>query len=216
MELNLSRSQGEDDDQAEITFCSILPRRQARITIQLELPSAQSRACLVILLGGLLASGFLHGQATIELTTVPASPAAAGSAIQLKAAVTLDKVAVTGGGTVYFYDDSVTPRLIGSAQMNAQGMASIVVRLSSGAHTLSAYHPPANGLWAGPSARMSFIVSVAPLPTQTAIAQTSIAGSPLLTATVAGKGGTEPTGNISFRDAGDADSVLATMPVGAA
>src|SRR5580698_5926434 len=187
MELNLSRSQGEDDDQAEITFCSILPRRQARITIQLELPSAQSRACLVILLGGLLASGFLHGQATIELTTVPASPAAAGSAIQLKAAVTLDKVAVSGGGTVYFYDDSVTPRLIGSAQMNSQGVATIVVRLSPGAHALSAYHPPANGVWAGPSLVTQFMVSAIPLPTETAISQSSTGGNSFLTATVVGK-----------------------------
>src|SRR5580658_11388728 len=146
------------------------------MTIKLKLPSAQSRACLVILLGGLLASGFLHGQATIELTTVPASPAAAGSAIQLKAAVTLDKVAVTGGGTVYFYDDSATPRLIGSAQMNSQGVASIVVRLSAGVHALSAYHAPANGSWGGPSPITEYVVSPAPLPTKTTISKTSAAG----------------------------------------
>jgi hypothetical protein len=187
-------------------------RRLSGQSRSIGFPCLRRILVLVLLLGAVWA----HGQATIELSVTPVSSAVAEEPIQLKATVTLDKTPVRGGGTVYFYDDASTPRLIGTAQMNAQGVASIMVRLNPGAHALSAYHPPENGLWGGPSLVTEFIVSATPLPTTTTFSETETVRSALLSAAVTGKGGNKPTGEVVFRNTNHPDTVLASTALGVA
>jgi subtilase family serine protease len=146
----------------------------------------------------------------------PVTSVNAGSVITLTAAVNSGSVPVTTG-QVNFCDATVTYctdiHLLGTAQLTASGTAVLKVIPGIGIHSYKAVFVGANSYATSYSAGSALTVSAA-YSSATAIAQSGIPGNYTLTATVTAQGTVSPTGNVSFLDTSNANSVLGTATLG--
>jgi sugar lactone lactonase YvrE len=154
---------------------------------------------------GSASSGLVETVQQIATTTVLTSdlnPASAGATIHLSATVAISVGASPDGaitGLVTFSEGSV---ILGTAQVNSSGIASIAVStLTVGLHNISASYP-GNTNYAGSTSNIlvQSISSTATTTVLTAGGTSSLSGKPVtLTVTVISPTGT-PTGNVVFRD----------------
>ena len=154
---------------------------------------------------GSASSGLVETVQQIATTTVLASdvnPANAGATIHLSATVAISAGASPDGaitGLVTFSEGSL---ILGTAQVNSSGIASIAVStLTVGANNISASYP-GNTNYAGSISNtlLQSISSTATTTVLTAGGTSSLSGKPVtLTVTVISPTGT-PTGNVVFRD----------------
>jgi sugar lactone lactonase YvrE/plastocyanin len=149
--------------------------------------------------------GLVETVQQIATTTVLASdlnPASAGATIHLSATVAIGAGASPDGaitGLVTFSEGAV---ILGTAQVNSSGIASIAVStLAVGTHNISASYP-GNTNYAGNISNIlvQSISSTSTTTVLTAGGMGSLSGKPVtLTVTVTSPTGT-PTGNVIFRD----------------
>jgi len=139
---------------------------------------------------------------TTTVLTSDLNPASAGATIHLTASVAIGAGASPDGaiaGLVTFSEGAV---ILGTAQVNSSGIASIAVStLTVGPHNISASYP-GNTNYAGSTSNIlvQAISSTATTTVLTAGGTTSFSGKPVtLTVTVISPTGT-PTGNVIFRD----------------
>jgi sugar lactone lactonase YvrE len=154
---------------------------------------------------GSASSGLVETVQQIATTTVLTSdvnPASAGATIHLSATVAISAGASPDGaitGLVTFSEGSL---ILGTAQVNSSGIASIAVStLTVGANNISASYP-GNTNYAGSISNI-LLESISSTATTTMLAAggtSSLSGKPVtLTVTVISPTGT-PTGNVVFRD----------------
>ena len=154
---------------------------------------------------GSASSGLVETVQQIATTTVLTSdvnPAIAGATIHLCATVAISAGASPDGaiaGLVTFSEGSL---ILGTAQVNSSGIASIAVStLTVGANNISASYP-GNTNYAGSISNilLQSISSTSTTTVLTAGGTSSLSGKPVtLTVTVISPTGT-PTGNVVFRD----------------
>lgn len=110
-------------------------------------------------------------------------------------------------------------RIVGSAQLTSAGTAVMKFRPGIGGHKYRAVFLGTKTYSGGSSSASALTVTgtVGPFATATSIAETGAWGDYTLTGTVTEAGGTvAPTGTVSFLDASNGNSVLATGSLGAA
>jgi hypothetical protein len=136
--------------------------------------------------------------ATATTLTTDASTVTVGEPVTLTATVT--SPAGTPTGTVTFFDGTT---VLGSAALDANGQATLVVQLGGGDHTLTAAFAGGGAFAASTSSALAETVSKADTATTlTADASTVTVGQPVtLTATVTSPAGT-PAGTVTFFDGG--------------
>jgi hypothetical protein len=145
------------------------------------------------------------------------STVAPGSAVTLAASVLVGGVPLTSG-QVNFCDASSTYctdiHLLGTAQLTSAGTALLTLIPGPGSHSYEAvFAGTANGAISASSASTLTVTGLH--PSSTALVLSGSAGNYTLTATVAGVGSTSAlTGTVSFLDTTNANTVLATAPVG--
>jgi hypothetical protein len=135
-------------------------------------------------------------------------------------------VSSTGGiptGSVNFYDSTT---LLGTATLDANGVALFTATLSAGSHTITATYTGDTKFNRSTSAPITVTITVATTTVLTSSAQSVPSGQPLtFTATVSSAGGI-PTGSVNFYDsttllgtatlnAGGVAAFTATLSVGA-
>src|SRR6202453_2465356 len=142
---------------------------------------------------------------------------ATGSVVTLTATVTAGNTPVTPGqvnfcdATAKFCTDI---HLFGTAQLTANGTATLKFRPGVGSHSYKAVLAEPEGL--GPSASTASSLTVTPsqgagqLATTTYLEAGGVPNIFSLTATVPGNGNTLPTGMVSFVDASNGNAVLVT------
>lgn len=165
-------------------------------------------------------------------TSVWAQPSATTTTLSLSSpsvttgtAVTLTASVVSGGtsvnaGQVVFCNASATycegPAILGSAWMitsgSAAGTATIHKTFGPGTYNIEAVFQGTNSYAASTSAAATLTVS-GPLPTTTTINATGTSGNYALNATVWAGGTVLPTGSVSFVDATNSNTVLASVPL---
>ena len=159
-------------------------------------------------------------------TTLAVSPSSSPLAPQT--VVTLTATVVSGGaavspGLVRFCNAAAAHctdlALLGTAQLTSAGTAVLRFVPGSGVHSYEAVFPGTTGYTGSNSAPEAVTISVPiPFPTTTSIASSGGAGNYTLTATVVGTGSatSAPTGNISFVDTTNSNSVLGPATLGTA
>ena len=147
---------------------------------------------------------------------------AAGTVVTLTARVTAGGANVSPG-QVNFCDATATycidVHILATAQLTSSGTATYKFRPGMGSHSYKAVFVGTNSYAGSNSAASPLTVTGTPGPfaTATSIAETGAWGNYTLTGTVTEAGGTvAPTGTVSFLDASDGNSVLATGSLGAA
>jgi sugar lactone lactonase YvrE len=154
---------------------------------------------------GSASSGLVETIQQIPTTTTLVSdlnPASAGATIHLSATVAISAGASPDGaiaGVVTFSEGSA---ILGTAQVNASGIASIAIStLTVGPHTISASYPGNTNYAASISSTLVQSITFTATTTMlTAGGTSSLEGKPVtLTVTVTSPTGT-PTGNVIFRD----------------
>ena len=169
-----------------------------------------------------------------ELTTTTLAVISAGapvSSVASKSVVTLTAVVATGAGavttgTVNFCNAGATAgatdctdiNLVGTAQLNTDGNASISFVPGIGSHSYQAIFVGTTSGTSSVSAASTLTVT-GTFATTTTIAASGTPGSYTLTASVAGMVSRAaepgPTGTVSFLNTGNANYSLATAPLGA-
>jgi hypothetical protein len=146
--------------------------------------------------------------ATATTLTADASTVTFGQPVTLTATVT--SPAGTPTGTVTFFDGGVP---LGSAALDANGQATLVVQLGGGDHSLTAAFAGGGAFAASTSSALAETVSKADTTTTLAADATTVTfGQPVtLTATVTSPAGT-PAGTVTFFDG---DTVLGTVTLDA-
>jgi len=146
----------------------------------------------------------------------------AGSVVTLTATVEAGTTEVKQG-QVNFCDAKAAyctdVHILGTAQLTSSGMATYMFRPAIGSHRYKAVFVGTNSYASSTSSVASLTVTgtTGPFATATSIAETGAWGNYTLTATVTEAGGTvAPTGTVSFVDASNGNSVLATGSLGAA
>ncbi len=150
------------------------------------------------------------------------SSAAAGTVVTLTAKVTAGG-ANFSPGQVNFCDATATYctdiHILATAQLTSSGTATYKFRPGIGGHSYKAVFVGTNS-YAGSVSSASHLTVTGttwPFATATSIAETGAWGNYTLTGTVTEAGGmTAPTGTVSFLDASNGNSVLATESLGAA
>jgi hypothetical protein len=179
---------------------------------------------------GLAASGAASAQ-TKAATVTSLSVSSGGSEVSSVAAGTVVSltVQVTSGGAnvsvgqVNFCDATAAYctdiHIIATAQLTNSGTATYKFRPGIGSHSYKAIFLGTN-TYSGSSSTASALKvtgTTGPFATATSIAETGAWGNYTLTGTVTEAGGTvAPTGTVSFLDASNGNSVLATGSLGAA
>jgi hypothetical protein len=152
----------------------------------------------------------------------PATSVAAGTVVTLTAQVTAGGANVSPG-QVNFCDATATYctdiHILATAQLTNSGTATYKFRPGIGSHSYKAMFVGTNS-YAGSISSASLLTvtgTTGPFSTATSIAETGAWGDYTLTGTVTEAGGTvAPTGTVSFVDASNGNSVLATGSLGAA
>ena len=144
-----------------------------------------------------------------------------GSAVTLSATVMAGTAAVTVG-QVNFCDASAPYctdiHLLGTAQLTGGGLAVFRLMPGIGSHAYKAVFlgtPNGVSAYAGSNSTplVLCVTMNAAWPTATAIEQSGDAGNVTLTATVGGTADVPPTGTVSFLDASNGNTVMATAPL---
>ncbi|WP_263383615.1 FG-GAP-like repeat-containing protein [Granulicella arctica] len=146
----------------------------------------------------------LTASTSVALTATPASPAPAGTAITLSATVTSTATsAPVTGSTVKFYDGSVaTGTLLGSAALNASGVATITITPAVGDHIFVAQFQGTTALPAKTASQYPFTVAAAGnYETTSLLTYTPTGATYSLTDTVTFYGLSVPGGKVNFNDA---------------
>jgi hypothetical protein len=194
------------------------------------LPRAVRFAGAASLLVGIAAGGAASAQtkaATLTSLSVSASgrettSVAAGTVVTLTARVTTGGANVSPG-QVNFCDATATycmdVHILATAQLTSSGTATYKFRPGRGSHSYKAVFVGTNS-YAGSNSTASPLTvtgTTGPFATATSIAEMGAWGDYTLTGTLTEAGGTTaPTGTISFLDASNGNSVLATGSLGAA
>lgn len=160
---------------------------------------------------------------TIAVTsgTVPVTSIASGSVITLTASVSAGSTALTTG-QVNFCDAPAAHctdvHLLGTAQLTSAGTAVLKLRPGVGSRNFTAVFPGTNRYATSASGTSTLNVTgtTGTYASATTMAEIGGWGGYTLTATVTEMGGTaSPTGNVSFFDTSNGNSILATVPLGA-
>ena len=165
--------------------------------------------------GGCIASATtaLYGLATAQTATTLAVTAsgsattqvAAGTAVTLTARVTTGSTPMTPG-RVHFWDGA--SNLLGTAQLDSNGTATLRFRPGIGVHSCLAVFAGTNAYASSSSAHSALTVTGEHASTST-LAMAGGVGSYSLTATALGMGGNAaPSGSVSFLDTSNGNSVL--------
>jgi Chitobiase/beta-hexosaminidase C-terminal domain/FG-GAP-like repeat/Bacterial Ig-like domain (group 3) len=194
------------------------------------LPHAFRFAGAVSLFVGIAAGGAASAQtkaATVTSLSVSArgsevSSVATGTVVSLTAQVTSAGANVSPG-QVNFCDATAAHcmdiHILATAQLTSSGTATYKFRSGIGSHSYKAAFVGTNSYAGSISSASSLTVTgtAGPFATATSIAETGAWGNYTLTGTVIEAGGTTaPTGTVSFLDASNGNSVLATGSLGAA
>ena len=190
-------------------------------------PLAMISLALALLIGANpLAAGQDKAASTTALSVTanssPATSVASGTVVTLTATVT-SASGTLKTGQVNFCDASAKfctdVHVLGTAQLTGAGTATLKFRPGIGSHNYKAVFLGTNafaGSTSGPSA-LTVTGTSGPIASSSSIAETGSWGNYALTGTVTEAGGTiAPTGTVSFLDASNANSVLATGTLGAA
>jgi hypothetical protein len=187
--------------------------------------AAATSLCVGIAGGG--AASAQTNAATVTSLSVRANGSqtgsvAAGTVVTLTAQVTAGSANVSPG-QVNFCDATATYctdiQIIATAQLTSSGTATYKFRPGIGSHSYKAVFVGTNSYAGSASSASSLTVTgtTGPFATATSIAETGAWGNYTLTGTVTEAGGTvAPTGTVSFLDASNGNSVLATGSLGAA
>ncbi len=150
------------------------------------------------------------------------SSAAAGTVVTLTAAVTAGGASISPG-QVNFCDATALHctdmHILYTAQLTSSGTATYKFRPGIGSHSYKAVFVGTNSYADSTSSASPLTVTgtTGPFATATSITETGAWGAYELTGTVTEAGGTvPPTGTVSFLDASNGNSVLATGSLGAA
>ncbi len=161
---------------------------------------------------------------TLAITTANgvAKTVSRGTVVTLTAAVNGVGVAVQQGQVNFCAGSAASCtdiHLLGTAQVTRTGTATLKLRAGIGTHSYKAEFLGTNASSSSASAASALTVTSTPGSTATAttVAETGSWGNYALTATVTEAGSTTaPTGAVSFLDASNGNSVLATETLGAA
>jgi hypothetical protein len=152
----------------------------------------------------------------------PVTTVTSGTVVTLTATVTAGTTSLTTG-QVNFCDATeaycMDIHILASAQLTSSGTATYKFRPGIGSHSYKAVFVGTNSYAGSISSASSLTVTgtSGPFATATSIAETAAWGDYTLTGTVTEAGGTTaPTGTVSFLDASNGSSVLATGSLGAA
>jgi hypothetical protein len=205
-------------------------RRSYPYILVLSLRQALRLAGAASLFVGIAAGGAASAQtkaSTVTSLSVSAngsetSSVAAGTVVTLSAQVTAGGTNVSPG-QVNFCDATATyctdVHILATAQLASSGKATYKFRPGIGSHSYKAVFVGTNSYAASVSSASLLTVTgtTGPFATATSIAETGAWGDYTLTGTVTEAGGTvAPTGTVSFLDASNGNSVLATGSLGAA
>jgi FG-GAP-like repeat/Chitobiase/beta-hexosaminidase C-terminal domain/Bacterial Ig-like domain (group 3) len=194
------------------------------------LPQVVRFAGAAFLFVGIAAGGAASAQtkaATLTSLSVSASgrqttSVAAGTVVTLTAEVTAGGANVSPG-QVNFCDATAAycmdVHILATAQLTSSGTATYKFRPGIGSHSYKAVFVGTNSYAVSVSSASSLTVTgtSGPYATATSIAETGAWGNYTLTGTVTEAGGTvAPTGTVSFLDASNGNSVMATGSLGAA
>ena len=194
------------------------------------LPQVVRFAGAAFLFVGIAAGGAASAQtkaATLTSLSVSASgrqttSVAAGTVVTLTAQVTAGGANVSPG-QVNFCDATAAycmdVHILATAQLTSSGTATYKFRPGIGSHSYKAVFVGTNSYAVSVSSASSLTVTgtSGPYATATSIAETGAWGNYTLTGTVTEAGGTvAPTGTVSFLDASNGNSVMATGSLGAA
>jgi hypothetical protein len=156
--------------------------------------------------------------ATIATLNVSSNNASTGTAVTLTASVVSGTTPVTAGqvlfckaGALHCEDSAI----IGSAWMTKSGTATIHKVFSLGTHNIQAVFKGTNSYAASTSAATVINVTGSPVATTATISATGTTGNYTLTGTVATGSAVVPTGSVSFLDASNGNSLLASAALGA-
>lgn len=159
---------------------------------------------------------------TVTSLSVSASSVAAGTVVTLTARVTASGANVRPG-QVNFCDATAVYcsdiHILATAQLTSSGTSTYKFRPGIGSHSYKAVFVGTNSYAGSISSASSLTVTgtIGPFATATSIAETGAWGNYTLTGTVTEAGGTvAPTGTVSFLDASNGNSVLATGSLGSA
>ncbi len=151
---------------------------------------------------------------TTAILVTPASPVNAGTLVTITATVT----ATSGGtgvhpGMVNFYDTS-TGALIGTAELNSHGQATLKFVPGAGTHVLEAQFQGTVAFPGKTSAQQTLVVSPAGTYRTTSVLKEATSGSTAtLTDTVTFYGQVTPNGNVQFTSSGTAIATRSATPV---
>ena len=154
-------------------------------------------------------------ETTQTALTLSASTVESGSPVTLTATVISGSTPISPG-LVTFCDATAASckgtAVLGTAQLTANGTATIKLVLSIGTHSIKAVFAGTSTVLSSSSAAQTLTVSGLLYPTTTTFATSGNPGNYTLTATVAGNGNRAagPTGSVSFLDTSNKNAVLAT------
>jgi trimeric autotransporter adhesin len=189
----------------------------------------QPKRVLVLWAFTLGSSAFAQTSTTTSLTVTSGGSAVgtvtAGSKVTLIASVQAGAT-VVGRGQVNFCDATAAHctdiHLLGAAQLNAMGEATLSVRPAAGSYSYKAEFlgtPTTTVPYAASVSTVETLQVTGPFATATAIAQSGASGDYTLTASVYGftksKSVASPTGTISFVDTSTNNAVLGTAALAA-
>ncbi len=195
-----------------------------------SLPQALRFVGAALLFGGIAAGGAASAQtkaATVTLLSItangnPTSSVASGTVVMLTSQVTAGGANVSRG-QVNFCDATAAYctdiHILATAQLTSAGTATYKFRPGIGSHSYKAVFVGTNTYTGSVSSASPLAVTgtTGPFATSTSVSETGAWGNYTLTGTVTEAGGTvAPTGSVSFLDASNGNSVLATAPLGAA
>jgi phospholipase/lecithinase/hemolysin len=158
------------------------------------------------------------GTPTNTLLQLSANTVTSGTAVALTASVTANGIAVSPG-QVTFCDATATycedKAVLGTAQLTANGSASVRLTLGIGMHSIKAIFAATKTDAGSLSAAQSLIVT-GKHPTATAISTSGSPGSYTLTAAIVGYGDSDagPGGIVSFLAASNGNTQLGAAPIG--
>jgi hypothetical protein len=202
------------------------PLQLATVSTTARRPLLLLKVALMVWTAAISSSAFARTTTTTSLAVtsggVAVTSVKAGSLVTLTATVEAGSTAVKQG-QVNFCDAMVAYctdiHILATAQLTSSGTATYKFRPGIGSHSYKAVFVGTNAYAGSVSSASPLTVTgtVGPFATASSIAETGAWGDYTLTGTVTEAGGTvAPTGTVSFLDASNGNSVLATGSLGAA
>jgi hypothetical protein len=202
------------------------PLQLASVNTAARRPSLLLKVALMVCAVAMSSPAFAGTTTTTSLAVtsggVAVTSVKAGSLVTLTATVVAGSTKVTQGQVNFC--DATAPyctdiHILATEQLTSSGTASYNFRPGIGQHSYKAVFAGTSSYASSTSsvASLSVTGTIGPFATASSIAETGAWGNYTLTGTVTEAGGTvAPTGTISFIDASNGNSVLATGSLGAA